>query len=128
MPTDVPEPTASASTPPEPHHAHRPPPIRAVLIGLLIGLVSAGAGIAVGAVTLPTPEELQRATVHELGLDPDLLDHPLVEPMLDEVGGRVEDRVVDEVRASVVAAVGTAAGVVAAGWHSLRSPQRRQPA
>ncbi len=127
-PTDGPEPTtpaAAASNPPEPYQAHAPPPIRAVLIGLLIGLVSAGAGIAVGAVTLPTSEEIQRATVEELGLDPDLLDHPLVEPMLDEVSDRAEDRVVDEARESVVAAVGTAVGVAAAGVALVALAARR---
>ena len=92
-----------------------PSPIRGVLVGLLIGLVSVGAGVAVGAVTLPTSEDLQRATVEELGLDPDVLDHPLLGPVLDDLSSRVERRVVDEARVSVVLAVGTAVGVAAVG-------------
>lgn len=59
------------------------------------------------------------------GAGPHLLDHPLVEPMLDEVSGRVEDRVVDEARALVVAAVGM--GSRLRGWHSLRSPHAATP-
>lgn len=101
-PTDPPQPT---SPPTGASGAPAPSPIRAVLVGLLIGLVSAGMGIVVGAVTLPTSDQLQRASVEEIGLDPGLLDNPLIAPIVDELSGRIQDRVVAEARRSVVLAV-----------------------
>lgn len=92
-----------------------PTPIRAVLVGLCIGLLSAAVGIAVGAATLPTSDDLQRASLEEIGLDPRLLDNPLIGPIIDELSQRVQDRVVDEARHSVVLAVGSSAGVAVGG-------------
>lgn len=100
--------------------------MRAVLVGLLIGVLSAASGIVVGAVTLPTTDELQRASVEELGLDPDVLDHPLVAPIVDEISSRVEDRVIDEARTSVVLAVASATMVAAAGVALVVAVSRRR--
>lgn len=91
------------------------PPIRAVLVGLLIGLVSATVGIVVGVTTLPTSDELQRATLEEIGLDPGLLDNPLIGPIVDELTERVQDRALDEARHSMILAVATSATVATGG-------------
>jgi len=132
-PTDVPPPPLPpppSPPPPSPPAAPRRQvcrsPRRGVLAGLAIGLASAGAGIVVGALTLPTTDELQRASVEELGLDPDVVDHPLVSPILDEVSARVQGRVVEEARGSVVWAVATAAAVSATGV-ALVAGRRTRP-
>lgn len=95
-----------------------PPPRsrrRALLAGLVIGLASAGAGAAAGAATLPSVEEMRRMSAEELGVDPDLLDRPLVAPIVDAMTERIEDRLVDEARRSVAVAVGSSAAVAVAG-------------
>lgn len=95
---------------------HRRPPRprrRALLAGLVIGLASAGAAAA--AATLPSVEEMRRMSAEELGVDPVLLDHPLVAPIVDAMTERVEDRLMDEARRSVAVAVGASAGVSIAG-------------
>lgn len=97
---------------------HRRPPRprrRALLAGLVIGLASAGAGAAAAAATLPSVEEMRRMSAEELGVDPVLLDHPLVAPIVDAMTERVEDRLMDEARRSVAVAVGASAGVSIAG-------------
>ena len=110
-PTDLPPPDPpSTSTSGAPATS----PLRPVLVGILVGLVSAAAGIGVGAVTLPTSEQMQRATMEEIGLDPGLLDNPLIGPIVDEASGRIQDRLVDEARRSVALAV-LATAVVAVG-------------
>lgn len=91
------------------------PPLRAVLIGLLIGFASATVGIAVGVATLPTSDELQRATLEEIGLDPGLLDNPLIGPIVDELTERVQDRALDEARQSLILAVAASATVAGGG-------------
>jgi hypothetical protein len=87
---------------------------RALLAGLLIGLASAGAGAVAGAASMPSVEEMRRMSVEELGLDPGLLDNPLVAPIVDAMTERVQDRLMDEARRSVAIAVG-ASTVTAVG-------------
>lgn len=88
---------------------------RALFAGLAIGLSSAGAGAAAGAASLPSVEEMRRMSAEELGVDPDLLDHPLIAPIVDAMTERVEDRLMDEARRSVAVAVGTSGAVAVAG-------------
>jgi hypothetical protein len=88
---------------------------RALLSGLVIGLASAGAGALAGAASLPSVEEMRRMSAEELGVDPDLLEHPLVAPFVDTMTERIEDRLMDEARRSVAVAVGASAAVAVAG-------------
>jgi hypothetical protein len=81
----------------------------------VIGLASALAGAAAGAASLPSVEEMRRMSAEELGVDPDLLEHPLVAPIVDAMTERVEDRLMDEARRSVAVAVGASAAVAVAG-------------
>jgi hypothetical protein len=96
------------------------------VIGLLLGLISAAAGITVGAITLPTSDELQRTVVEEIGLDPGLLDHRLIAPIVDELSGRVEDRLVAEARRSMVLAVTTSTLVAVGGLATVALASRRR--
>lgn len=110
-----------------PRPTARPPsPVRAVVIGLLLGLISAAAGITVGAITLPTSDELQRTAVEEIGLDPGLLDNPLIAPIVDELTARVEDRLVAEARRSMVLAVTTSTLVAVGGLAAVALVSRRR--
>lgn len=88
---------------------------RALLAGLVIGLASAGAGAVAGAASLPSVEEMRRMSAEELGLDPALLDHPLVAPIVDAMTERVQDRLMDEARRSVAVAVGASTATAVAG-------------
>jgi len=124
-------PAESPSGPPPtsggPRPTARPPsPVRAVVIGLLLGLISAAAGITVGAITLPTSDELQRTAVEEIGLDPGLLDNPLIAPIVDELTARVEDRLVGEARRSMVLAVTTSTLVAVGGLAAVALVSRRR--
>lgn len=124
-------PAESPSGPPPtsggPRPTARPPsPVRAVVIGLLLGLISAAAGITVGAITLPTSDELQRTAVEEIGLDPGLLDNPLIAPIVDELTARVEDRLVAEARRSMVLAVTTSTLVAVGGLAAVALVSRRR--
>lgn len=101
-------------------------PVRAVVIGLLLGMISAAAGITVGAITLPTSDEFQRAAVEEIGLDPGLLDNPLIAPFVDELTARVEDRLVAEARRSMVLAVTTSTLVAVGGLAAVALVSRRR--
>jgi hypothetical protein len=96
------------------------------VIGLLLGLISAAAGITVGAITLPTSDELQRTAVEEIGLDPGLLDNPLIAPIVDELTARVEDRLVGEARRSMVLAVTTSTLVAVGGLAAVALVSRRR--
>lgn len=104
---------------PDPDHGDRQPRRafrrRALLAGLVIGLASAAAGAVAGAASLPSVEEMRRMSAEELGVDPDLLEHPLVAPIVDTMTERVEDRLMDEARRSVAVAVGASAAVAVAG-------------
>jgi len=104
---------------PDPADGHRPHRRafrrRALLAGLAIGLASAGAGAVAGAAALPSVEEMRRISAEEVGVDPDLLDLPLVAPIVDAMTERVEDRLMDEARRSVAVAVGASAAVAVAG-------------
>lgn len=105
--------------PPDPRHdEHRPPGAsrrRGVLAGLLIGLASAGAGAVAGAASMPSVEEMRRISIEELGMDPGLLDNPLVAPIVDAMTERVQDRLMDEARRSVAVAVGASTATAVAG-------------
>ncbi|HEY9558140.1 MAG TPA: hypothetical protein VIR58_15495 [Acidimicrobiales bacterium] len=103
----------------------RRPPRRALLAGLVIGLASAGAGAAAGAATLPSVEEVRRISAEELGVDPDVLDHPLVAPIVDAMSDRIEDRLVDEARRSVAVAVLSSATVAVGGVAAVALVDRR---
>lgn len=98
----------------------------AVLLGLLVALVAITAGIGVGAATLPSSEDLQRASADELGVPPDLLDHPVMAPIVDKISARIQQRVVAEARGSVVAAVATASIVATAGVLGIAMAERRR--
>lgn len=120
-------PAESPTRPPPTSGGPRPPsPVRAVVIGLLLGLISAAAGITVGAITLPTSDELQRTAVEEIGLDPGLLDNPLIAPIVDELTARVEDRLVAEARRSMVLAVTTSTLVAVGGLAAVALVSRRR--
>ncbi|MFP5579804.1 MAG: hypothetical protein ACLGIZ_16450 [Acidimicrobiia bacterium] len=97
------------------HPPRRPFRRRALLAGLVIGLASAGAGAAAGAASLPSVEEMRRMSAEELGLDPAVLDHPLVSPIVDAMTERVQDRLMDEARRSVAVAVGASTATAVAG-------------
>jgi ABC-type Fe3+ transport system permease subunit len=103
----------------------RSPRRRALLVGLLIGLASGGAGAAAGAAALPSVDEMRRMSAEELGVDPDVLDLPLVASIVDAMTERVEDRLVDEVRRSVAVAVGASAAVAVAGVAVATLVERR---
>lgn len=64
---------------------------------------------------MPSVEEMRRMSVEELGMDPALLDHPLVAPILDVMTERIEDRLMDEARRSVAVAVGASTATAFAG-------------
>jgi len=120
-------PTGPPPTSGGPHPTAGPlSPVRAVVIGLLLGLISAAAGITVGAITLPTSDELQRTAVEEIGLDPGLLDNPLIAPFVDELTERVEDRLVAEARRSMVLAVTTSTLVAVGGLAAVALVSRRR--
>lgn len=108
------------------HRPRRRARQRALLAGLVIGLASAGAGAAAGAASLPSVEELRRMSAEELGVDPDVLDHPLVAPIVDAMSERIEDRLMDEARRSVAVAVGSSAAVAVAGVAAVELLGRRQ--
>lgn len=105
--------------PPDPWDEERRPPgafrRRALLAGLLIGMASAGAGAVAGAASMPSVEEMRRMSVEELGMDPELLDLPLVAPIVDAMSERVQDRLMDEARRSVAVAVGASTATAVAG-------------
>lgn len=106
----------------------RPPPWprrRALLAGLVIGLASAGAGAAAGAATLPSAEDLRRMSAEELGVDPDLLDRPIVAPIVDAMTDRIEDRLVEEARRSVAVAVLSSAAMAVGGVTAVELLDRR---
>lgn len=120
-------PTGPPPTSGGPHPTAGPlSPVRAVVIGLLLGMISAAAGITVGAITLPPSDELQRAAVEEIGLDPGLLDNPLIAPFVDELTERVEDRLVAEARRSMVLAVTTSTLVAVGGLAAVALVSRRR--
>lgn len=119
-----PPPTSGGSRP----TADTASPVRTVVIGLLLGLISAAAGITVGAITLPSSDELQRMAVEEIGLDPGLLDHRLIAPIVDELSARVEDRLVAEARRSMVLAVTTSTLVAVGGLATVALGSRRRRA
>jgi ABC-type Fe3+ transport system permease subunit len=101
---------------------------RTLAMALLIGLVALGIGALVAAATFPSSEELQRESLARLGLDPDLVDSPLVRLILDEFGGRVEDHVVDEARRSAFLGAGAGGLVVVAGFALVLADARRRDA
>lgn len=105
---------------------HPPLRRRILLMGVVIGVASMLAGIAVGAATFPRGDELRRASVEEIGLDPDLLEHPLVAPVIDRMSQRIERRIIDEARTSMLLAVLTSAAVAVVGVVVLDQVGRRR--
>jgi hypothetical protein len=76
--------------------------------------------------TFPSSEELQRASLERLGLDPALLDSPLVRLIIDQLGGGVEDHVVSEARSSALTGAAVGGGVVALGFGLVLADARRR--
>ncbi|HAS13560.1 MAG TPA: hypothetical protein DCS55_24125 [Acidimicrobiaceae bacterium] len=64
---------------------------------------------------MPSVEEIRRISIEELGMDPGLLDNPLVAPIVDAMTERVQDRLMDEARRSVAVAVGASTATAVAG-------------
>jgi len=64
---------------------------------------------------MPSVEEMRRISIEELGMDPGLLDNPLVAPIVDAMTERVQDRLMDEARRSVAVAVGASTATAVAG-------------
>lgn len=81
----------------------------AAMVGVAIGL--AAGWIALG-LTRPSDDELQRATLDEIGLPAELEGTPFIGPALDTYTDRIEARITAESRSS--AALALAIGVIVA--------------
>ena len=88
---------------------------RAYLVGLAMTVTAFAAGFGVALSTAPDDDDLQRSAAEAIGVSPELLDAPIIGPLVDELTAEVRTRTVEETRGSLVAGLATALLVGTAG-------------
>ncbi len=105
---------------------------RTLVMALLLAVVALGAGVFVTVQTFPSDEEIQRLTLEEIGIDPSVLDNPLVGAIIEDTFGRIQEqvreRVLDESRQSMYLGAGATVGVTVLGVVAISSDHRRRGA
>ena len=96
------------------------------MLALVLAGVALLAGIFVTTQTFPSDEELQRVSLEELGLDPNLVDQPFVRVLLDQIQEPVRDRVLDETRQSMYLGAGTMVLITVAGVALIATDHNRR--
>lgn len=99
---------------------------RTLALALLVGIVAVGIGFLVAYATFPSSEELQRESLERLGLPAFIIDSPIVQQVLDEVGAGVEDHVTAEARRSAMFGALSGGLVVVGGFALVLADARRR--
>ena len=100
---------------------------RTVGLTLLLVVLAIGVGSLVAVETFPSKSQLQKMSMESLGVNPQVLQIPFVQQILNDTTGKVQDRVVDKARRSAIEGGAAAVVVAVVGAVLIESDRRRRP-